>query len=151
MKYLLDSNTVSDIYNPSAENHHRFIKKILALKENDDVFISVLTLYEFEYAFANSPAHKKNEIRATISQIQQDFIVLPLSPTAAEIFGDLKNLFKELRNIKSENLKKHTIDLIIAADALNHRAVLVSADKIYQDIQFIKPELNIENWMIIQR
>jgi hypothetical protein len=40
MKYLLDSNTVSDIYNPSAENHNRFIKKILALKENDDVFIS---------------------------------------------------------------------------------------------------------------
>jgi predicted nucleic acid-binding protein len=112
MKYLLDSNTVSDIYNPSAENHNRFIKKILALKENDDIFISILTLYEFEYAFANAPTQKKNEIRATIWQMQQDFIVLPLSPTAAEIFGDLKKLFKELRNIKSENLKKHTIDLM---------------------------------------
>jgi predicted nucleic acid-binding protein len=148
MKYLLDSNTVSDIYNPSSDNHNRFIKKILALKEGDDILISILTLYEFEYAFANSPAHKKNEIRATICQIQQDFIVLPLSPTAAEIFGDLKKLFKELRNIKQENLKKHTIDLMIAADTLNHRTVLVSADKIYQDIQLIKPELNLENWTI---
>ncbi len=148
MKYLLDSNTVSDIYNPSAENHNRFINKILALKENDDVFISILTLYEFEYAFANAPSQKKTEIKSTIWQMQQDFIVLPLSPTAAEIFGDLKKLFKELRNIKPENLKKHTIDLIIAADALNHRAVLVSADKIYQDILIINPELNLENWTI---
>jgi predicted nucleic acid-binding protein len=148
MKYLLDSNTVSDIYNPSADNHHQFIKKILALKENDDIFISILTLYEFEYAFANSPPHKKNEIKATIWQIQQDFIVLPLSPTAAEIFGALKKTFKDLRNIKPENLKKHTIDLMIAADTLNHRAVLISADKIYQDIQLIKPELNLENWTI---
>jgi predicted nucleic acid-binding protein len=148
MKYLLDSNTVSDIYNPSAENHNRFIKKILALKENDDVFISILTLYEFEYAFANSPTQKKNEIRTTIWQMQQDFIVLSLSSIAAEIFGDLKKLFKELRNIKPETLKKHTIDLIIAADALNHRAVLVSADKIYSDIQLIKPELNLKNWTI---
>ena len=75
-------------------------------------------------------------------------IILPLSPTAAEIFGDLKKLLKELRNIKPENLKKHTIDLMIAADTLNHRTVLVNADKIYQDIQLIKPELNLENWTI---
>ena len=148
MKYLLDSNTVSDIYNSSSDNHNRFIRKILALKENDDVFISILTLYEFEYAFSNSPIQKKNEIRATIWQMQQDFIVLPLSTTAAEVFGDLKKSLKELRNIKPENLKKHTIDLMIAADALNHHAILVSADKIYSDIQIIKPELKMENWII---
>lgn len=94
MKYLLDSNTVSDIYNPSSGNHNSVIKKLLALEESDDIFISVLTLYEFEYAFANSSAHKKAEIKATIQQIQQDIIVLPLSPTAAEIFGDLKNCLK---------------------------------------------------------
>jgi predicted nucleic acid-binding protein len=148
MKYLLDSNTVSDIYNPSSDNHNQVIRKLLALKENDDIFISILTLYEFEYAFANSPTQKKSEMRTTIQQIQQDFIVLPLSPTAAEIFGDLKKSFKELRNIKPENLKKHTIDLIIAACSLNHETVLISADKIYNDIQIIKPELNIENWTI---
>lgn len=148
MKYLLDSNTVSDIYNPSSGNHHSVIKKLLVLEESDDIFISVLTLYEFEYAFANSPVHKKAEIKATIQQIQQDIIVLPLSPTAAEIFGDLKKLFKELRKINPENLKKHTIDLIIAASALNHKAVLVSADKIYKDVISINAELALEDWTI---
>lgn len=149
MKYLLDSNTISDIYNPSAENHQRFIKRILALKENDDAFISILTLYEFEYALANAPIQKKTEIKTTLWQIQQDFMILPLSASAAEFFGELKKSLKELRNIKPENLKKHTIDLMIAADALNHHAALVSADKIYQDIQLITPELNLENWVAI--
>lgn len=148
MKYLLDSNTVSDIYNPSAENHRCFIERILTLKENDDTFISILTLYEFEYALANAPSQKKTEIKSTLWQIQQDFIVLPLSAPAAEIFGELKKSLKELRNIKPENLKKHTIDLMLAADALNHHAVLVSADKIYQDIRLINSELNLENWTI---
>lgn len=69
MKYLLDSNTVSDIYNPSADNHKRFIKKILALKEEDDVFISILTVYEFEYAFANSPAHKPKLKKAALVRL----------------------------------------------------------------------------------
>jgi len=50
MKYLLDSNTVSDIYNPSSGNHNCVIKKLLALEESDDIFISILTLYEFPSA-----------------------------------------------------------------------------------------------------
>ena len=59
MKYLLDSNVVSDIYNASSVNHPQVINKLLSLREDDDIFISVLTLYEFEYAFANSPDNKK--------------------------------------------------------------------------------------------
>ena len=148
MKYLLDSNTVSDIYNTASTNHNPIINNLRAIKASDDIFISILSLYEFEYAFANSPTHKKNEIRSTIQQIQQNFIVLPLLSIAAEIFGGLKKSFKEMRNIKPENLKKHTIDLMIVASALNHQTVLVSADNIYKDIQLIKPQLKLENWTI---
>lgn len=147
MKYLFDSNIVSDIYNLSSFNHTAVIKKLLGLTENDDIFISILTLYEFEYAFANSPEHKKSVIKNTIQQIQQDFIVLSLSPIEAEIFGDLKKSLKELRNINPNNLKKHTVDLMIAASALNHNTVLVSADRIYHDIQLINSELKLENWI----
>jgi len=76
MKYLLDSNTVSEIYNSSSVNHHHVISKLLSLREEDEIFISVLTLYEFEYAFANSPDNKKLVIKSTIEQIKQDFTVL---------------------------------------------------------------------------
>lgn len=94
MKYLLDSNTISDIYNLSSVNHPQVIKKILNLNTNDALFVSILTLYEFEYALSNSPKYKKIKIEATIQQIQQDFIVLPLSLTAAKKFGNLKNNLK---------------------------------------------------------
>lgn len=146
MKYLFDSNTVSDIYNPSSINHNQLIKKLLTLKESDDIFISILTLYEFEYAFSNAPEQKKSAIRATIVQMQQDCIILPLSPTAAEIFGDLKKLFKDLRKINNENLKKQTIDLIIASCALNHKAILISDDKIFLDIYDLNADIQLENW-----
>jgi predicted nucleic acid-binding protein len=105
MKYLLDSNAVSDIYNASSVNHHQIINKLLSLEEDDDIFISVLTLYEFEYAFANSPDNKKLTIKKTIAQIKQDFNALPLSVHGSEAFGELKKRFKELQSINNENIK----------------------------------------------
>ena len=144
MRYLFDSNVVSDIYNVSSINHAVVIKKLLSLKENDEIFVSILTIYEFEYAFANSPEQKKAELQATIEQIQQDFVVLPLTPFEAKIFGNLKRRFKELRKVKQENLKKHTLDLMIAASAIGQGAILVSADKIYKDIHFLNSELKLD-------
>lgn len=148
MRYLFDSNVVSDIYNVSSINHITVIKKLLSLKENDDICISILTLYEFEYAFANSPEQKKAEIQMTIQQIQKDFIILPLTLAEAKIFGNLKGSFKELRKVNQENLKKHSLDLMIASSALGQNITLVSADKIYKDISLLNPELKLENWLI---
>ena len=144
MRYLFDSNVVSDIYNVSSINHAVVIKKLLSLKENDEIFVSILTIYEFEYAFSNSPEQKKAELQATIEQIQQDFVVLPLTPSEAKIFGNLKRRFKELRKVNQENLKKHTLDLMIAASAIGQGAILVSADKIYKDIHFLNSELKLD-------
>lgn len=145
---MFDSNVVSDIYNVSSINHITVIKKLLSLKENDDICISILTLYEFEYAFANSPEQKKAEIQMTIQQIQKDFIILPLTLAEAKIFGNLKGSFKELRKVNQENLKKHSLDLMIASSALGQNITLVSADKIYKDISLLNPELKLENWLI---
>lgn len=146
MKYLFDSNIISDIYNISSLNHPLLINRLLRLKEDDAIFISILTLYEFEYALVNAPDYKKVEIDDTILQIQQDFVVLPLVAVEAKIFANLKRHIKALRNISPANLPKHNIDLMIAASALNQQAVLVSADKIFQDISLLMPELKLENW-----
>ena len=146
MKYLLDSNTVSEIYNSSSVNHHHVISKLLSLREEDEIFISVLTLYEFEYAFANSPDNKKLVIKSTIEQIKQDFTVLALSVLGSVVFGELKKHFKDLQSINNENLKKHTVDLIIASTSLENNTTLVSADKIFKSIYFIDTKLVFEDW-----
>lgn len=147
MNYLLDSNTVSDLYNPSGVNHAKVVNNLLNLK-SERVFISILTLYEFEYGFANAPVEKRARIKATILQIQQDFPLLPLSTNAAEIFGELKYRYKMATQINQENLKKHTIDFIIASMALSHNLTVISADKIYRDIMLLQPDFAIENWAV---
>ncbi len=148
MRYLCDSKTVFEMYNVSSTHHSQIIKKLLSLKENDEIFVSILTLYEFEYAFASSPEQKKAELQATIQQIQDDFVILPLTSSEAAIFGDLKGGFKELRKVTQESLKKHILDLMIAASVLEQNIILVSADKIYNDIYFLNSELQIEDWTI---
>ena len=145
MNYLLDSNTVSDLYNPSGVNHSKRVNNLLSLK-NEQVFISILTLYEFEYGFANAPIEKRPRLKATILQIQQDFPLLPLSTNAAEIFGELKYRYKMATHINQENLKKHTIDFIIASIGLSHNLTVISADKIYSDIMLLEPDFALQNW-----
>ncbi len=148
MKYLFDSNTLSDIYNSSSVNHDQIIKKLLGLKDEDEIFISILTLYEFEYALSNSPNNKKQTIKNTIEQVGQDFTTLPLSVHGAKIFGELKKWFKDSQAMGQENLKKQTIDLIIAATAIEYNTVLVSADKIFTVLQKFHDALYVEDWTL---
>lgn len=50
MKYLFDSNVISDLYDISAKCHLTIIKRLNSLSNSDSLAISILTLYEFEYA-----------------------------------------------------------------------------------------------------
>jgi hypothetical protein len=44
-------------------------------------------------------------------------------------------------------MKKHTVDLIFATEALVHQCILVSEDKIYRDVQLLNPEFKYETWL----
>lgn len=59
MNYLLDSNTVSDLYNRSSPQHNVIFERFSTLTDVDNVYVSVLTLYEMEYGYANAPDDKK--------------------------------------------------------------------------------------------
>lgn len=78
-KYLLDSDTVSDLYDQFSESHIRIFEKLSSLENTDKVYISVLTLYKFEYGHANAPDEKKSAVRKKIEDAQQDFGILSLS------------------------------------------------------------------------
>ena len=61
MSYLLDTNVISDFYNVDADNHAKIVSKMLELG-NTQVYVSMLTIYEFEYALANCPDSKRTKI-----------------------------------------------------------------------------------------
>lgn len=130
MKYLLDSNTVSDLYDDAIVAHDALVHRLEQLSEADEVYVSILTVYEFEYRFANAPANLRPRIREQLVAIREDFALLSLSEAGAEIFGELKKNLHTLRNMTSENLKKHTIDLMLTANAIVAQAIMVSADRL---------------------
>jgi predicted nucleic acid-binding protein len=146
VNYLLDSNTISDFYDKDSTNYPKILTKIANLKSTDKVAISILTLYELEYGLANAPKNKKPVIEQKIIEVQQDFVILPLSRYGAKIFGNFKKLIRENRMLNKENIKKHNIDLMIAATAIVENYSLVSADSIYAEISGFDDRLKIGDW-----
>ncbi len=148
MMYLLDSNTISELYDPEAVRNDCISAHVSTLHEHDCLYISIVSLYELEYGWANAPEQKQADIRQVITDIHTDFTVLALSAQGAMVFGNLKKRIKETRSPSKENMKKFNIDVMLAATAITHQIVLVSADTVYAELQRHDPSLRVENWMV---
>ena len=148
MRYLLDSDSLSDLYEPSSPGHRNIARRFAALADTDLVFVSILALYELEYGYANAPDERKPIIRERISSLQNEFSVLPLTPEAARLFGALKARFRNVRQLSKRGSKAHNVDLMIAATAITEGCTLIGADGIYQELQRLDPTLRIENWLV---
>jgi len=146
MRYLLDSDALSDLYDPGASGHEAMIRRLSSWKGSDQVFISILALYEHEYGFANAPDDKKILIRKRIDDIQSELPILPLTADAAGIFGRIKASLRQVQRLSDKKIKSHNIDVMIAASAISEDCVLVSHDSLYRDIQAILPGLTLESW-----
>ena len=148
MRYLLDSDSLSDLYTPSSSRHPNISRRITALPDEDLVFVSILAVYELEYGWANAPEDKKPFIHQRIARIQTDFSLLPLTPEAARVFGSLKAQLRTARQLSQEKIKVHNVDLMLAATAIAEGCTLVSGDGLYSDLSGLDPALKIENWLI---
>jgi predicted nucleic acid-binding protein len=148
MNYLLDSNTVSDAYDKWSQDHPKIYQKLRSLSDSDCVYVSLLTLYELEYGWANAPDEKKEVIRKKIDEVQQDFAILPLSLQGARVFGELKQSIQVSRSPSKENMKKYNVDLMVAATAITANCILVSADMLYAELQKLNQRLHVVNWTV---
>jgi predicted nucleic acid-binding protein len=147
MNYLLDSNTISEIYDSTAEHHAALARRVSALPNRDQIYISIVCLYELEYGWANAPDLKKPGIRQVIGEVQSDFSVLPLLAQSAKVFGELKQKLKEARSPSKDNMKKFNVDLMLASTAITAQCTLVSADRLYKELQRYYSTLQVESWM----
>lgn len=148
MKYLFDTNIISDLYDTSTKQHLTIIERLNTLSDLDSLAISIVTLYELEYACANAPDDKKVIIRNDTNHLKANFEVAPLSIVSAEMFGVLKKQFKDSRMISKENIKKHNIDIMLASCAICDNYTMVSADKIFPVLKQFYNGLYIEDWTI---
>jgi predicted nucleic acid-binding protein len=73
-------------------------------------------------------------------------VFVPLTEEGAKIFGELKSKYQKHFGLKKKALSQNSIDMILASTAIEIGAILVSNDKIFEKIQEIQPDLQLENW-----
>lgn len=147
--YLFDTQSLSCLTHKYAKGRHQIRSKILSLEKDDRICASILSLYEMEYGVRHTDIEEIKEIsRRAIQFIRhnQNISIIPLSEKGAEIFGELKEQYQQYKNLGKKALKKHNIDLIIAATAIEVSAVLVSSDSIFEEIGRFREDFKWEDW-----
>lgn len=148
MKYLLDFNIISALFDNENINHDKIVEKFGALNDGSELYLSVLTLFEFEYSFfCCADTRKQTEIRKIIETISTDLNKIGITESEARFFGKIKSLIKSTTKISTENMRKLNIDIMIASSAISNSCVVVSGDKIFKIISEVYPQATFENWL----
>ncbi|WP_040335096.1 type II toxin-antitoxin system VapC family toxin [Candidatus Magnetobacterium casense] len=148
MNFLFDTNMVAFFYDQTSENHLTVYKRLAALKNEDNVYISILTVYELEYSVFNADAPKRILLQQQADKARTQFEIIPLSYQGARIYGELKWRLKKDRNISRENIRKYNIDLMLASTAIAQDCILVSGDRVFETIVGINDKFIFQNWLI---
>jgi predicted nucleic acid-binding protein len=148
MKYLLDTNIVSYFSDPRSPFHKNTINRFSSLSEEDEVYISVLTLYETQYGIVYAPEDKKQKMVEVEEMMKQFLLLMPVSPDGADIFGRIKSEYRKTDTRERKTFDRHDIDFILASSAIAEDTTLVSNDKIFLAIKDIEPSLKLENWAV---
>jgi tRNA(fMet)-specific endonuclease VapC len=143
--YLLDTTHCLKLFKGVIE------EKLSSLEESV-IAISVITRGELIFGVYKS--ERVNENMAEVKNFLRLLDIYMVDETTAEIYGEIKNTLldrfgpkdrSKRRNVKIQSLGFQDNDLWIAATAIQHRLVLVSADKHIQRLQGIHA-LKVESW-----
>lgn len=148
MKYLLDTSIVSDYFNKMSDNHKTIKGHIDTLSNHDELFISILSLYELEYGYHNASVEIQPILKKKINRIKSSIPVLPINEEGSFWFGKIKQFIKDKRNLSKKTVKKHNVDIILASTAITESCVLIVNDAIYDDIVIEFPKFRIEDWTL---
>jgi predicted nucleic acid-binding protein len=138
-RYLLDTNVLSYLIDTASPFHAAVHDRLAVLGDDDEVALSVLTLYELHHWFAYDAA-----ALAAAPEIAGSFTVLPVPEIGAAAFGALmRDLRAELGRV---DIQRRAIDGMIAVTALVHGAVLVTSDGLFDRVARLNTALRIVDW-----
>jgi len=147
-KYLLDSDIITYLEEKESMFHASVKSNLSRLSDDEEVYISVLTLYEMHYgmSFVKGDPGKYRKLLAVQKSIKSRFPILPLSERGAQIYGEIKSLYRKNTGIKKKPIKQHDVDFILTSTAIEYGLVIVSNDNIFQKLRELFPDLQVENW-----
>ena len=92
----------------------------------------------------------KAKLAIELIKAEDEITILPLSEKGAEIFGEIKEQYREAKGIGKKALQKHNIDLMLAATAIEVGATFVShdsKDRIFEILQDYRDDFFWEDWV----
>ncbi len=150
MNYLLDTDTITAVFDPKSPFFNTVRNSFNRLTEKDTVYVSILSFYELEFSLSNATDNViKEKINNLINDLKKFFKVLPLSLSGSACYGTLKANLKQKTGANRKALKKHNIDLIIASIALDNNCILVSKDRLYKEqLSVSNADFLTEDWTV---
>ncbi|MEM6837581.1 MAG: type II toxin-antitoxin system VapC family toxin [Cyanobacteria bacterium P01_C01_bin.120] len=131
MRYLLDTCVISDFIKGEAGTIARFKQTPPA-----DVAISAITVMELRYGLALNP-QRAQKIEPTIASILSSANILPFSNAEAEQAAQIRAV------LKSQGQPIGAYDVLIAATALQHKLIMVTANQ--KEFGRVA-SLQVQNW-----
>lgn len=146
-RYLLDTNVVTELEDRQKPGFAAISAKLASLEDEDEVFLSILSAYEYQHGIAKAPPELKESLRKAWSAFEARFPMIGLSSRGAILFGEIKAEYQNRVSVSDRQLKRHTVDFILASSAVEHDAILVSGDGIFSVIRGFYPSLQTESWL----
>ncbi len=131
MRYLLDTCVISDFIKGEAGTQTRLKQTPPA-----DIAVSSITVMELRYGLALNP-QRAQKVEPTIASFIASVTILPFDTTEAEQTAQLRAI------LKSQGQPIGAYDVLIAATALQHNLLMVTANQ--REFDRV-PGLRTENW-----
>lgn len=131
MRYLLDTCIISDFIKGETATNARFKQTPPA-----DMAISAVTVMELRYGLALNP-HRVQKIEPAIASILSSVTILPFGTVEAEQAAQIRAA------LKSQGQPIGAYDVLIAATALHHNLIMVTANQ--REFERVSG-LQTENW-----
>ena len=146
-RYILDTN-IASLLGSQKDGSKKILEKFYELNDDDNIMVSIVTLYEAQYGLENSEdKEQQKEIKANIRYIEKFFEIVPLDMKEMIYFAQLKIVYKKYTGINKKSMKKNDLDILIASTAMAKDAILVSDDGIFEKLAEIEPRFRFENWL----
>lgn len=147
-RFLPDTNTLSSLMQKKAAHHATISAKFSSLNDEDEVYVSIVSLYEMEYGARHAKdANLANEMRLAIESVKNSFTIVNLTEEGAKIFAEIKERYKQETQLGKKAIIKHNADLMIASTAIEMGAILVSNDhNMFKTIQKFESNFYWQDW-----
>jgi tRNA(fMet)-specific endonuclease VapC len=139
---LIDTDHVTFLKYPESERGRRFIERLESLPQTEVVGVAIITVEERMRGWLAVIAKEKTVLRQVtgyrelmqLFEFYQEFEIVPFDEAAAQQFD----------SFRGQRLRLGAMDLKIAATALVHNALLLSANR--REFERV-PGLRVENWL----